>query len=64
MVNAHSKQNNAMWTEKIIQFTPANLNLLDKGSVIRSSKQISKKMRRECKYYAHFTGMDTEFELQ
>ena len=32
MVNAHSKQNNAMWTEKMtIQSTPANLNLLDKG---------------------------------
>ena len=21
-------------------------------------------MRRECKYHAHFTGMDTEFELK
>ena len=62
MVNG--QQNNAMWTEKMIQDTPANLNLLDKGSVIRSSKQISKKMRRKRKYHAHFTGMDTEFELQ
>ena len=30
---------------------------------ITRSKQISKKMRRECTHHAHFTGMDTEFEL-
>ena len=50
-----------------LQSTPDNSNLLGKSIKVRgigSSKQISKKMRKECKYHAHFTGIDTEFELK
>ena len=57
-----------------LQSTPDNSNLLWKSNKVRvivslkqitgSIKQLSKKMRRECKYHAHLTGMDTEFELE
>ena len=57
-----------------LQSTPDNSNLLWKSNKVRvigsskqitgSIKQLSKKMRRECKYHTHLTGMDTEFELQ
>ena len=57
-----------------LQSTPDNSNLLWKSNKVRvigsskqitgSIKQLSKKMRRECKYHTHLTGIDTEFELQ
>ena len=51
-------------TEITRQYSRLPITRTKKVGVIGSSKQISKMMGRECKYHAHFTGMDTEFELE
>ena len=51
-------------TEITRQYSRLPITRTKKVGVIGSSKQISKMMGRECKYHAHFTGMDIEFELE